>query len=72
MNKMIKKTYQNQKLMYKKINSTRKIIYVIWKKLKFFFYEEIDLKKKKIIIKMRLIQEMMKTSEKEINQFMNF
>ena len=69
---MIKKTYQNQKLMYKKINSTRKIIYVIWKKLKFFFYEEIDLKKKKIIIKMRLIQEMMKTSEKEINQFMNF
>ena len=71
MNKMIKKTYQNQKLMYKKINSTRKIIYVIWKKLK-FFYEEIDLKKKKIIIKMRLIQEMMKTSEKEINQFMNF
>ena len=68
---MIKKTYQNQKLMYKKINSTRKIIYVIWKKLK-FFYEEIDLKKKKIIIKMRLIQEMMKTSEKEINQFMNF
>ena len=68
---MIKKTYQNQKLMYKKINFTRKIIYVIWKKLK-FFYEEIDLKKKKIIIKMRLIQEMMKTSEKEINQFMNF
>ena len=68
---MIKKTQQNQKLMYKKINFTRKIIYVIWKKLK-FFYEEIDLKKKKIIIKMRLIQEMMKTSEKEINQFMNF
>ena len=68
---MIKKTYQNQKLMYKKINSTRKIIYVIWKKLK-FFYEEIDLKKKKIIIKVRLIQEMMKTTEKEINQFMNF
>ena len=68
---MIKKTQQNQKLMYKKINFTRKIIYVIWKKLK-FFYEEIDLKKKKIIIKMRLIQEIMKTSEKEINQFMNF
>ena len=35
-----------------------------------FFYEEIYLKKKKIIIKMRLIQEMMKTTEKEINQFM--
>ncbi len=24
--------------MYKKINSTRKIIYVIWKKLKFFLW----------------------------------
>ena len=33
------------------------------KEIEVFFYEEIDLKKKKIIIKMRLIQEMMKSSE---------
>ena len=37
-----------------------------------FFYEEIDLKKKKIIIKMRLIQEMMKIPKREIKQLMTF
>ena len=43
------------------------------KGIEVFSYEDIDLKKKKkIIIKMRLIQEMMETSEKEINQFMTF
>ena len=43
------------------------------KGIEVFSYEDINLKKKKkIIIKMRLIQEMMETSEKEINQFITF